>query len=206
MRILLHICCGPCAIMPLRVLAEEGHEIAGYFYNPNIHPLAEYMKRREGALRAAQLCFAPDRAQTARDSGIPVFFSASADEYDAQSWCRAALAQQDLAPYGRCAYCQRSRMEHTAHFAKAHGFAAFTTSLLYSRQQQHEGVIQAGEAASAVAGLPFLYRDFRPYWQEGMEESKKCGIYRQQYCGCVFSEEERFRAAFTRMQVKSFLQ
>jgi len=209
MRILLHICCGPCAIMPLRVLAEEGHEAEGYFFNPNIQPRPEYMKRRAGALQAARLCLAEAMAEPMAEPvaevvtgsvariapypGIPIHFPPRGREYAARSWRRAALAQKDGAPYGRCGYCWSSRMENTARFAKEHGFAAFTTSLLYSRHQRHEGIAAACETASRAAGLPFFRRDFRPYWREGIEASKKLGLYRQRYCGCMFSKTELSR-------------
>ena len=185
MRLLLHICCGPCALVPLRLLAAEGHEMAAYFHNPNIHPVSEYIKRREGALRAVE----PYPAVT-------VHFPPPELEYDLRAWIIEALHQEDTAPYGRCGHCWQSRMAWAARFAMAHGFEGFTTSLLYSRRQQHEGVKQAGEAASRATNLPFVYRDFRQNWQQGVEESKQRGIYRQQYCGCIFSEEERFRTTF----------
>ncbi len=175
MNVLLHVCCGPCAIMPVRRLLDEGHRVTGYFDNPNIHPLAEYLRRREGALRVAA------------ESGIGILFPESGAEYDAAAWCRAALAH----PRGRCAHCRESRFARAAAFAKANGFEAFTSSLLYSRRQNHEGMIEAGRAAQDAAGIPFFYRDFRTGWQEGIARSKEWGIYRQQYCGCLFSEEER---------------
>ena len=176
MRVLLHVCCGPCAIMPVRELLRAGHEVACWFYNPNIHPLAEYLRRREGALRVAE------------EHGIPLLFPENHPEYDVTTWCNKALNH----PEGRCFYCRVSRFEAVAEAAKRLGFDAFTSSLLYSRRQNHEGMRAAGEAAAALWGVPFLYRDFRPFWQEGITVSKELGIYRQQYCGCVFSEEERY--------------
>jgi predicted adenine nucleotide alpha hydrolase (AANH) superfamily ATPase len=187
MRVLLHICCGPCAMMPLAVLGPaengEGHDLAGYFDNPNIQPLSEYLRRRESAVRAA------DRA------GIPVLFPAAENEYNAASWCRDALA----APFGgRCTFCLSSRLDRTARRAEREGFEAFTSSLLYSRRQDHEGIARAGEEAAARHGVAFLYRDFRPLWQDGVRASKAAGLYRQQYCGCLFSEEERYARDFQR--------
>ncbi|MCC8194270.1 MAG: epoxyqueuosine reductase QueH [Deltaproteobacteria bacterium] len=182
MRVLLHICCGPCAIMPVRALREDGHTVAGWFHNPNIHPLSEYLRRRQGA------------AQVADIHGIPLYFpengpdNAGKNEYDLVSWCRAALGYEG----GRCLYCRESRFDAAAKAARDLGFDAFTSSLLYSRHQDHEGMRQAGEKAAAAWNVPFLYRDFRPFWQEGIKASKELGIYRQQYCGCAFSEEERY--------------
>ena len=176
MRVLLHICCGPCAIMPIRHLVAQGHEVAGFFFNPNIQPLTEYLRRREGAL------------QTTTAHGIPLLFPSNAPEYDIATWCREAYAF----PEGRCAYCRASRFNMAASMAHALGFDAFTSSLLYSRHQNHEGMRTAGEAAANKCQALFLYQDFRPFWQEGIAMSKELGVYRQQYCGCVFSEEERY--------------
>lgn len=196
MDLLLHICCGPCALMPLSVLLEEGHTLTGYFDNPNIQPLAEYMRRREGALQAAE------------HAGIPLIFPERRQEYDAAAWCRAALAAASSedkgdatnAPGGRCAFCQASRLRRSAAKAKELGLSGFTSSLLYSRRQHHEGIRQAGERAGKEYGIPFIYRDFRPFWQQGIERSKALHIYRQQYCGCLFSEEERYARAFQALE------
>ena len=181
MRLLLHICCGPCALMPLRLLLDEGHEVTGYFDNPNIHPLTEYLRRREGAI------------QVAAAAGIALIFPQE-PEYDAATWCRAALAHTA----GRCSYCWSSRLARTAATAAERGFDAFSSSLLYSRRQQHQGIMQAGETAAAEHGVRFLYQDFRPFWQQGIDASKALGVYRQQYCGCLFSEQERYAKELAR--------
>lgn len=189
MRILLHMCCGPCAIMPARELLRDGHTVTGWFYNPNIHPLAEYLRRREGAARVA--------AGIMDGYGIDLLFpdlepggmtGFAAPEYDVAVWCREALGH----PEGRCVSCRVSRFDAAAAVARNMGFDAFTSSLLYSRHQDHEGMRAAGEAAAARTGTVFFYRDFRPFWQGGIAASKELGIYRQQYCGCVFSEEDRY--------------
>ena len=168
--------------MPARELIRAGHAVTGWFYNPNIHPLAEYLRRREGA------------REVARTHGIPLLFpvqestdSAGKTEYHAETWCREALSVPE-----RCTYCRESRFAGVARAAKALGFDAFCSSLLYSRRQNHEGMREAGEKASSETGAYFFYQDFRPFWQEGIAASKELGIYRQQYCGCVFSEEERY--------------
>lgn len=209
MRILLHMCCGPCAVMPVRELLRAGHEVAGWFYNPNIHPLAEYLRRREGAKRAAEIhgipLLFPDAELDAKpDAGPDAGLSSGPDrqtgftapEYDVESWCRAALAH----PQGRCFYCRASRFDAAAYTAKALGFDAFTSSLLYSRRQDHQGMREAGEQAAETFDISFLYQDFRPLWQDGIAASKDLGIYRQQYCGCVFSEQERYARDLAKIQ------
>lgn len=176
MRVLLHVCCGPCSIMPFRELQRGGHTVAGWFFNPNIHPLAEYLRRREGAFFVGE------------KHDAPMFAPQNETEYGVESWCKEAFAF----PAGRCAFCRESRFDSVAKAAKDLGFAAFASSLLYSRRQDHEGMRQAGEKAAAKWGTAFFYQDFRPFWQEGISASKELGVYRQQYCGCVFSEEERY--------------
>ena len=162
--------------MPVRWLIEQGHAVTGWFFNPNIQPLAEYLRRREGASRVAEA------------HGIPLLFPVDTPEYDVTAWCKEALAY----PEGRCAYCRVSRFAAAARTAAERGFDAFTSSLLYSRRQDHDGMRSAGEKAAGEHAAPFLYRDFRPFWQEGIAASKELGVYRQQYCGCVFSEQERY--------------
>lgn len=187
MRVLLHVCCGPCAIAPIRALRQEGYAVTGWFYNPNIHPLAEYLRRREGAL------------QVAAAHGIELLFPQETPEYDVAAWCRNALANG----VDRCAYCRESRFDVAARAALQTGCGAFTSSLLYSRRQNHEGMREAGEAAARRQGASFLYRDFRPLWQDGITASKELGIYRQNYCGCVFSEAERYAGELNKALVSS---
>lgn len=187
-RVLLHACCGPCALMPIQVLRAQGHEVTVCFANPNIHPLSEYFRRREAM------------AQCAASLAVPVIWRD--DVYNLSGWLRAAH-DQDIAhnPDGaRCAWCYGSRLLLTASVAVAEGFEAFTTSLLYSRHQRHESIRERGEWAAATTGLPFLYHDFRPHWQQGIDASKELGVFRQNYCACIFSEEERFTNKLLKLQ------
>lgn len=173
-RILLHICCGPCAIAPVRRLREEGFEVTGLFFNPNIHPLSEYLKRRDGLARVAERM------------DLPVIYKD--DDYDPQAYFRAVAHREA----NRCFHCYQMRLEKTAFIAKRGRFQAFTSTLLYSKLQKHEMIARVG-CDMAAHGVGFLYRDFRPGWKEGIETSKEWGIYRQDYCGCLFSEYERRR-------------
>lgn len=93
---------------------------------------------------------------------------------------------------GRCAYCYRVRMEETARYAAEHGFDSFTTSLLISPYQNHEAICAVARAMGGEYGVEFLYRDFRPLFREGQQFARDHGFYMQKYCGCVFSEEDRF--------------
>lgn len=174
MKILLHTCCGPCALYPLARLRSAGHEVTGFFYNHNIHPYQEYSRRLE-AVR-----------QMAEHETLPLIVR---DEYDLEEF----LVSVAIEPATRCSYCYASRLRATAAVAAAHGFEAFTASLLYSRYQRHEEIKHLGEQAGKDFGVAFYYEDFRPGWQEGIRLSKELGLYRQQYCGCIYSEKERYR-------------
>lgn len=174
MTVLLHICCGPCALYPLSVLRGEGLAVTGWFYNHNIHPYQEYQRRRDTA------------RQMAEQEGLELMVR---DEYRLEEF----LANVAAEPEKRCAYCYASRLDAAAAAAREGGFDAFSSSLFYSRYQNHELMRQQAEAAALRHGVSFLYRDFRPGWQEGIKRSKELGLYRQQYCGCIYSEQERYQ-------------
>jgi len=174
MRILLHICCGPCAIYPTLHLLEKGFEVVGLFYNPNIHPLTEYLKRREGVV------------QVAEKLGIKVIFKD--DEYKPEVFFRQVVFREN----NRCFYCYHLRLEKTVNIAKKGKFDLFTTTLLYSKFQKHENIATLCEDLSK-GKVKFYYHDFREGWKKGIELSKEWNIYRQQYCGCLYSEFERYK-------------
>ena len=173
MRLLLHTCCGPCTIFPLRTLRAAGHQVTGFFYNHNIHPYQEYQRRLSAVREMAAL------------ESLPLI---ERDEYDLEGFLSEVAAN----PAKRCAYCYASRLQATAEAAARHGFEAFSSSLLYSRYQKHEEIKTLGEQAGINYGVQFHYQDFRPGWQEGIRLSKEMGLYRQQYCGCIYSEKERY--------------
>lgn len=173
MRILFHVCCANCAIFPVKILRSENHQVTGFFFNHNIHPYLEFKRRLEAVREYA------DRVD------LPVVVR---EEYQLEEF----LARVAANPQFRCSYCYRSRLEKTARVAAEEGFEAFSTSLLYSRYQKHEEIRQFGVDLARQYGVPFVYRDFRSGWQEGIEISKAMGLYRQQYCGCIYSEKDRY--------------
>ncbi len=197
--ILLHACCGPCSIMCIEALREEGFEVTGYFANPNIHPVSEYFRRREAM------------EQVAARLDLPMIWQD--DVYNVPGWIGAVhdMGIADNHEYARCRYCYETRLALTCAVASGRGFDAFTTSLLYSRHQQHEAIREIGESVSASGDYAaenghrasFLYRDFRPYWQAGIDRSKEWGLYRQNYCACVFSEYERFERKLQKLVARS---
>jgi hypothetical protein len=173
MKVLLHTCCGPCAIYPVEYLREKELEVWSYFYNPNIHPYTEFVRRRETLEAYAQ------------NAGFKVILD---DEYSMEEFLRAVVYREDR----RCRVCYAMRLRKTARLAKDEGYDCFTTTLLVSPYQKHNLIRQAGEAAADEYGIPFYYADFRPGYQSAVAFSKKTGMYRQQYCGCIYSEKERF--------------
>lgn len=173
MKTLLHVCCANCAIYPVQVLRDQGHEVTGYFYNPNIHPYLEF-KHRLDTLK-----------DYAARTDLAVIYR---EEYLMEPF----LAQVAGDPSGRCDYCYQSRLEETARMAAEQGYEAFTSSLLYSRFQKHAAIRAQGEVFAQRFGIQFIYADFRKGWNEGIAVSKAMGLYRQQYCGCIYSEKDRY--------------
>jgi len=171
--LLLHTCCAPCMVAPYYGLRDEGIGVTAFWYNPNIHPVTEYRLRRV-ALR--EFC--------AREA-IPLV---ERDEYGLKGFVKAVA--DDIS--ARCAYCYSSRLEETAKFAAREGYTAFSTTLLYSRYQNHALIVETARKYALEYNVPFLYRDWRTLWQTGIDLSKEQGMYRQKYCGCVFSEEDRY--------------
>jgi predicted adenine nucleotide alpha hydrolase (AANH) superfamily ATPase len=173
LKVLVHACCGPCAIPAVLALRGEGLEPTLLYYNPNIHPLAEYLRRREAL------------AEVARRLDVPVIWKD--DEYDPKVWMRAVAFREAR----RCFHCCHLRLERAASIARRGRFEAFTTTLLSSKRQKHEEVAQIGADVAGGGRCAFLYRDFRAGSKEGFRLTLKWGIYRQDYCGCLLSEAER---------------
>ncbi|MEJ2038276.1 MAG: epoxyqueuosine reductase QueH [Desulfosarcinaceae bacterium] len=173
MKLLLHTCCGPCSIYPLRRLQEKRYDVLGFFYRSNIHPYTECLKRQEALETYAQ------------SLNLKIIME---DGYDLEGFLRQAAFREG----DRCLVCYHSRLEATARLAKKGKFDFFSTTLLYSRFQQHDAIKSIGEALGRSMGVPFYYEDFRQGWKEGIRVSKELGMYRQQYCGCIYSEKERY--------------
>ncbi len=173
MKILLHICCAPCSIYPLRVLDNENIDVMGFFYRHNIHPYTECIKR-EQALK--------DYADTI---SLRVIYQKG---YELERFIQSVVFREK----DRCRFCYYDRLYATAKVAKKGKFDGFSSTLLYSKFQKHDLIRSIGESIAKKEGLKFIYRDFRQGWKEGIEESKRLNMYRQQYCGCIYSEKERY--------------
>ncbi len=173
MRLLLHICCAPCSVACVEELRGEGIEPTGFWYNPNIHPVSEYKMRKNTLIQYASdihMCLIVENYY-----GLREFIDNVSPDYN-----------------HRCGFCYRFRLEETARYAAENGYDAFTTTLLISPYQNHELLKETGEEMGDKYHISFAYRDFRPHFKEGQEKAAQLGLYRQKYCGCVFSEEDRF--------------
>ena len=172
MKLLLHTCCAPCSVYCIKTLRAEGIEPTLYWYNPNIHPYAEYKARRDCLKEYSKLI----QIQLEID-----------DVYGLDEFCRNVTNKLTT----RCEeYCYPLRLRHTFDYAKAHGYDAISTTLLYSIYQRHDFIAHYMSELAAEYGIEFVYRDFREGWREGQDEARRVGLYMQKYCGCVFSEEE----------------
>ena len=174
MKLLMHTCCAPCSVYCIESLKNEGIIPTLYWYNPNIHPYQEYKARRD--------CL----KQYAEDIGIHAIFQ---EEYGLDEFCKNVVG--DL--QNRCKnYCYPVRLRKTFEYAKANGYDAVTTTLLYSIYQKHDFIKAYCEKLAKEYGIEFLYRDFRDGFWVGHDKARELGLYMQKYCGCVFSEEERY--------------
>jgi predicted adenine nucleotide alpha hydrolase (AANH) superfamily ATPase len=176
MKTLLHICCAPCANQCIEVLRTDKFEVSGFWYNPNIHPFTEY--------RAMRNCL----REYAESIELPLI---EKNDYALRPFIREVAA--DIAH--RCGKCYEMRLFEAAKTAAEGGFDSFTSSLFISPYQNHELMKETAERAAAEYNIEFLYRDFRPYFKAGQEFAREQGFYMQKYCGCVFSEEERYLKA-----------
>ena len=172
-RVLLHICCAPCAIHPVSALRAEGFYVHGFFFNPNIQPYQELRKRLDTL------------ESFAGNEDLPLIVR---PDYDPRKFFRQVAFREAE----RCIHCYSERLGTTARLAKKSGFDAFTTTLLYSKRQKHDLVAALAREAAKKHGVAFLYRDFRDGWKKGQEAARALNIYRQQYCGCIYSEKERY--------------
>ncbi|MDA8084566.1 MAG: epoxyqueuosine reductase QueH [Nitrospiraceae bacterium] len=174
MKVLMHICCANCSIYPLQKLLLDGMDILGLWFNPNIQPYTEYANRRD-ALKQLQDIWHLDIEYI--------------DEYPLDAFLKAVAGTGA----GRCEICYTMRLDRTAETARAMNIPAFTTSLLASPYQKFDMINTIGRSAGERHGVCFLEQDMRKGWHLSRGLSKEFGLYRQKYCGCIYSEMERFK-------------
>jgi len=171
-KLLLHICCAPCATGVVKELKSVGgFDITGLYYNPNIHPSIENEARKNSV------------KSLSADENIKIIYD---DLVMVDYWKENLEGEKER----RCRFCYAVRIDHAAKTAKETGFDAFTTSLLISPWQDHELIRETGYAAAKKYGIEFFYHDFRPFYREGKNEAYRRGYYLQKYCGCIFSYRE----------------
>ncbi|MCL4079201.1 epoxyqueuosine reductase QueH [Coriobacteriia bacterium Es71-Z0120] len=176
-RVVLHACCGPCLLEPLDALRAEGFEPLVVYANPNIHPRAEYERRRDVLVEYA----ASVGAEVVEVPYAPVLWL----EATAGLW---------RTPAERCRACWRLRLALAARVAAERGIDALATTLTVSPYQDAAALDEVAREVAEQAGLAYVGRDFRSRYQDAVRRSKELGMYRQKYCGCMLSEWEAAKA------------
>lgn len=171
--ILLHSCCGPCATYTVKHWRQQRLEVAAFWYNPNIHPIAEHQRRYETMVEFARV--------------VELALITGASLEMGEFLCRVVGYEAD-----RCQRCFLLRLSQTADTAVAQGFDSFSTTLLISPYQEHSLLKEVGEMVGHAKGVRFLYQDLRDGYRESRRMARELGLYRQKYCGCIYSREERF--------------
>jgi len=181
-RVLLHTCCAPCLIYPLGLLEERGYEVVPFYFNPNIHPFREYLQRY---LAVVEYCESRGLALRAGSYEMEAYFALVAVE---EAGLPAAPGTGK-----RCARCFAMRLSRAATEARRLGIPQFTTTLLVSPYQDQDLIREAGRSAAIEHGVHFIFEDMSSGYQESVTISRREGMYRQSYCGCVYSEKERYQ-------------
>ena len=183
MLLLLHICCAPCFTYVGKKLKSDGVGFVGYFYNPNIHPLKEFLTRL-------------DTLKTfTGQTGYRVIYNTA---YPYREFIANAMKAEENGIL-RCRVCYENRLRVVARFARENGYTAFSTTLLLSPYQHHEVLRETAESVADDEGIEFYYADFREGFKESIELSRQYNLYRQNYCGCIFSEFERHEKKLRRL-------
>ena len=172
-KILLHACCGPCSIYCVEKMKELNLNFELLWYNPNIHPYKEYQARRDTLI------------ELYKDTNVKVNIL---EEYGLREFCRNVVGKENE----RCIYCYTKRIEQTAKYAKQNGFTSICTTLFISPYQNHELLKKICQQMAEKYNIGFTYIDFRDGFREGQTKAREKGIYMQKYCGCIYSEEDRY--------------
>lgn len=171
--LLIHCCCAHCAAYTVAHWRQQGYEVSALWYNPNIHPYTEHQSRLE-AMKSLS-----------RELNLPLTI---AEGYGFIEYFRRVAGHEAL----RCQDCFRLRLSKTADIASGMGFSTFTTTLLISPHQKHELLREIGDESARGKDIEFLYADLRKRYSDSRHTTKGLNLYRQQYCGCIYSEWERY--------------
>jgi predicted adenine nucleotide alpha hydrolase (AANH) superfamily ATPase len=189
MKLLMHLCCANCSSYPIKTLSEKGVSIRGLWFNPNIHPYAEYNLRLNAVKKLELLLKNPPSPPFTKGGmggllGIQIHYI---DFYGLKEF----IKRTENGRTERCRICYTMRLDETARMANAMKFDGFTTSLLVSPYQKFDVIIDVGREMEKKYSVLFYEEDFRPGWKAGVKLSRELGLYRQKYCGCIYSEMER---------------
>lgn len=179
-KLLLHVCCAPCSTYVIELLKSE-YDITLFFYNPNIHPLSEQKFREKEVVSYA------------KKNNLPIIIETG----NLKDWfmmIKDVMWEKERTGV-RCSYCYKDRLETSAFRAKKDGFDFFATTLSVSPYKLSKNINEIGERLSREIGIDYLVSDFKKKngYKRSIEISNQEGMYRQDYCGCVFSKLERLR-------------
>lgn len=199
MKILFHICCSNCTLFPFKIIKEEGHDFSGLWYNPNIHPYKEYNLRLKSLKKLSDMWkIDVEYLEEYRPGDYFTMFNIT-DKKLINDICSGEIigsngpdSSNDFPGFpDRCKSCYLLRLEKTAEHAKKQGFNSFSTTLLISPYQDIELIVSTGNTLAEKYNIMFYYKDFRPWFRQAMNQAGELELYRQKYCGCIFSREER---------------
>ena len=169
MKLLLHTCCGPCTVYPAQQLKDKGIDFTGMYFNPNIHPIDEFEKRKENLKKLSAVM----------DFEVIYF-----EDFAQERWENGCFENIE----GRCRMCYTLRFDRVAAEAANRGYDAFSTTLLVSPYQRHDMIKEICGVVAVKYGIKFYYEDFRSGYRDGQAKAKEYGLYRQKYCGCIKSK------------------
>jgi predicted adenine nucleotide alpha hydrolase (AANH) superfamily ATPase len=171
--VLIHCCCAHCTAYPVKYWKEQGYDVTAFWYNPNIHPYMEHQNRLEAMKTLSQ------------NMDFKLLVD---DSYEFVEYFRRVVGHEAE----RCALCFDMRLNRTARTALESGIANFTSTLLISHQQKHDVLKETCDKLAKDTGVNFLYTDLRKRYSDSRCITKPMDLYRQQYCGCLYSEWERY--------------
>ncbi len=182
-RILVHVCCGPCSMYPLKVL-NEYFDITIYYSNPNIYPQDEYQLRLNELIRYLNVLGNP--------------YQLIIPDYKPKEFLKKVWKYKEAKEGGlRCLKCYAIRMEEAARYAAANNFKYFTTIMSISSHKNAYYINELGQLMAKQHHINFIHSDFKKHEgsKKNSELNKKYDIYRQDYCGCIFSLIDRNKKA-----------
>lgn len=192
-KLLLHVCCAPCSSHVLELLSDS-YNITAYFYNPNITEQEEYQKRIHELERfAGEAPFAKNVVIAEGEYEPKVFFD------------MAKGLEQEPERGERCRRCYEMRMRRAARYAKENGYDLFTTTLSVSPHKNAAWLNEIGGRLSEELAVGYLFSDFKKKngYARSISLSKEYGLYRQDYCGCVYSRAEAEKRRRERQTINS---